>query len=169
MLSDRLPKDKSAQIIVYERGDSVLATERAVKSLEKMGYKNVKHYRGGILQWQNMHYPVNKWHTSIASWLILIRGDRFLLTVWFVHQFANMTKHDNGFPTLSENEYLPSHLYFQQSEIFLGHLSGCRIAFHGSVFCCICVGLIIFLSFFKSYSGGPITGRVAGISIDLPE
>ena len=60
MLSDRLPKDKSAQIIVYERGDSVLATERAVKSLEKMGYKNIRHFRGGILQWQNMHYPVNK-------------------------------------------------------------------------------------------------------------
>jgi rhodanese-related sulfurtransferase len=60
MLSNRLPKDKSAQIIVYERGDSILSTERAVKSLDKMGYKNIKHYSGGILQWLNMKYPLNK-------------------------------------------------------------------------------------------------------------
>lgn len=60
MLSKRLPKDKSAQIIVYERGDSILATERAVTQLEQLGYKNIKHYRGGILQWLNLKYPLNK-------------------------------------------------------------------------------------------------------------
>lgn len=60
MLSDRLPKDKSASIILYERGDSIMGTERAFKSLVKMGYKNIRHFKGGILQWQNLHYPVNK-------------------------------------------------------------------------------------------------------------
>ncbi len=59
-LANRFPKDKSAPIIIYARGDSFQATNRAFDAISKLGYTNVKVFLGGMLEWLDRHYPVKK-------------------------------------------------------------------------------------------------------------
>ncbi len=60
MLANRLPKDKSAPIIIHARGDSFLATNKAFNAISKLGYTNIKVFPGGMLEWQDRHYTVKK-------------------------------------------------------------------------------------------------------------
>lgn len=59
-LKDRLPKDKSALIILYARGDMYQRVYLANNLVSEMGYRNVKVFVGGILEWTDKHYPLKK-------------------------------------------------------------------------------------------------------------
>ncbi len=60
MLNKRLPKDKSTLIILYARGDEFSTVDQAFNALFKMGYKNLRRFPGGMLEWLDNHYPVKK-------------------------------------------------------------------------------------------------------------
>ncbi len=59
-LTRRLPKDKSTPIIVYAGGDRFSPADSAFNTLLKMGYTNLKLFRGGMSEWLDNHYPVHK-------------------------------------------------------------------------------------------------------------
>ncbi|TAJ14706.1 MAG: rhodanese-like domain-containing protein [Planctomycetota bacterium] len=48
----KLPKDKSAPIVAYCGGPTCNAWKRAADAAAKLGYTNVKHYKGGISGWK---------------------------------------------------------------------------------------------------------------------
>ena len=60
ILSNRLPKDKSAPIIIYARGDNYLPTNQAFDTISKMGYVNIKVFPGGMLEWHGRHFSEKK-------------------------------------------------------------------------------------------------------------
>lgn len=51
-LAAKLPKDKNALIVAYCGGPKCKAYQSAAKAAEKLGYKNVKHFSGGISGWE---------------------------------------------------------------------------------------------------------------------
>jgi len=53
--SSELP-DKNKEIIVYCASKTCLASPRAAKKLEEMGYTNVTEYEAGIAGWQDAGY-----------------------------------------------------------------------------------------------------------------
>jgi rhodanese-related sulfurtransferase len=57
-LRNRLPKEKSIPIIIYARGDNNSSLATAYNGIVSLGYTNVKMLRGGIIEWQDKHYPV---------------------------------------------------------------------------------------------------------------
>ena len=48
---------KSDEIIVYCSSFACPASANEVKKLKQMGFKNVRHYAGGIEDWKNAGYP----------------------------------------------------------------------------------------------------------------
>ncbi len=51
-LSEVLPKDKDALIVAYCGGPGCDAWCAAADKLDALGYKNVRHYKGGLKEWQ---------------------------------------------------------------------------------------------------------------------
>jgi len=56
----RLPKNKTAPIIIYAEGQGYADTGRAITAASKMGYTNINVFGGGMIEWVAMHYPVKK-------------------------------------------------------------------------------------------------------------
>lgn len=50
--AENLPADKQALIVAYCGGPGCEAWCQAADKLEAMGYKNVRHYKGGIKEWK---------------------------------------------------------------------------------------------------------------------
>lgn len=50
--SGKLPADKNALIVAYCGGPGCEAWCGAADKLEAMGYKNIRHYKGGIKEWK---------------------------------------------------------------------------------------------------------------------
>jgi len=48
---------KDGEIVVYCGGFSCPASGNEVRKLRDMGFKNVKHYAGGIKEWKEAGYP----------------------------------------------------------------------------------------------------------------
>lgn len=55
-----LPKDKSALIVAYCGGPRCTAWEDAAAAAKKLGYTNVKHYKGGIKGWKEAGQKLDK-------------------------------------------------------------------------------------------------------------
>jgi rhodanese-related sulfurtransferase len=51
---------KNDEIVVYCSSFSCSASVDEVKKLRKMGFRNVKHYAGGIKDWKKAGYPTEK-------------------------------------------------------------------------------------------------------------
>lgn len=51
---------KNDEIVVYCTSVSCPASADEVKKLRKMGFKNVKHYAGGIKDWKKAGHPTEK-------------------------------------------------------------------------------------------------------------
>ena len=56
----QLPNDKSALIVAYCGGPGCQAWCKAAEKLDAMGYKNIRHYRGGIKEWLSAGLDVGK-------------------------------------------------------------------------------------------------------------
>ncbi len=52
-LAAKLPKDKNALIVAYCGGPQCNAWKRGADALAKLGYTNVKHFKGGISGWKD--------------------------------------------------------------------------------------------------------------------
>lgn len=52
--------NKNDEIIVYCSSFSCTASSTEVEKLRKMGFKNIKHYAGGIKDWKKADYPTEK-------------------------------------------------------------------------------------------------------------
>ena len=59
-LAAKLPKDKDALIVAYCGGPKCMAYKQAAKKAEALGYKNVKHFSGGISGWKQAGEKVQK-------------------------------------------------------------------------------------------------------------
>jgi rhodanese-related sulfurtransferase len=59
-LGDALPKDKSAPLVAYCGGPMCTAWEFAAKEAMKLGYTNIRHYKGGIKGWKDAGQPMEK-------------------------------------------------------------------------------------------------------------
>jgi len=46
------------EIVVYCSDDSCFSSRLAVETLERAGYRNVWHYRGGLRKWMDAGYPL---------------------------------------------------------------------------------------------------------------
>jgi len=55
---DKLPKDKNAKIVLYCRSGRM--SEIAAKELVKLGYSNVSHLAGGMIDWEKNGYEIIK-------------------------------------------------------------------------------------------------------------
>lgn len=55
-----LPKDKATPIVAYCGGPMCTAWKEAAKAAEKLGYTNIKHYKGGIKGWTKAGEKVEK-------------------------------------------------------------------------------------------------------------
>lgn len=53
---DKLPKDKSAKIIVYCMSDRM--SNIAARELVKLGYTDVLNLEGGMISWKDSGYPI---------------------------------------------------------------------------------------------------------------
>lgn len=51
---------KNDEIIVYCSSFSCTASGDEVRKLRKMGFKNVRHYAGGIKDWKEADYPTER-------------------------------------------------------------------------------------------------------------
>lgn len=56
-LTKALPADKNTAIVAYCGGTMCTAWEAAAKDLKKLGYTNVKHFKGGISGWKAAGLP----------------------------------------------------------------------------------------------------------------
>ncbi len=52
-LSKVLPSDKNALIVAYCGGPRCTAWEAAAADAQKLGYTNIKHFKGGLKVWQD--------------------------------------------------------------------------------------------------------------------
>jgi rhodanese-related sulfurtransferase len=52
-LTKVLPSDKSALIVAYCGGPKCTAWEAAAADAKKLGYTNIKHFKGGLKVWQD--------------------------------------------------------------------------------------------------------------------
>src|SRR5690606_30622588 len=59
-LASLLPKDKNALIVAYCGGPMCTAWQFAAEEAVKLGYKNFKHYKGGIKGWKEAGLPIEK-------------------------------------------------------------------------------------------------------------
>ncbi len=59
-LAQVLPADKAAPIVAYCGGPKCTAWESAAAEAEKLGYTNVKHYKGGIKVWKDSGEKLEK-------------------------------------------------------------------------------------------------------------
>lgn len=59
-LASVLPKDKNALIVAYCGSPSCGAYAKAAEAAVKLGYKNVRHYSGGISGWKEAGEPTEK-------------------------------------------------------------------------------------------------------------
>ena len=59
-LATKLPADKSALVVAYCGSPQCGAYKRAAEAASKLGYKNVKHYSGGISGWKSAGEAVAK-------------------------------------------------------------------------------------------------------------
>ena len=59
-LAAALPADKDALIVAYCGSPSCGAYARAAEAAVKLGYKNVRHYAGGISGWKEAGEPTEK-------------------------------------------------------------------------------------------------------------
>ncbi len=59
-LATALPADKSALIVAYCGGPRCTAWEDAAAAAKKLGYTNVKHFKGGITGWKSAGQKVEK-------------------------------------------------------------------------------------------------------------
>lgn len=57
-LASVLPKDKNALIVAYCGGPLCTAWEFPAQEAKKLGYTNIKHFKGGIKGWKDAGYPV---------------------------------------------------------------------------------------------------------------
>ena len=53
---DKLPKDKSAKIVLYCRSDRM--SEIAARELTQLGYSRVSHLAGGMVDWKKSGYGI---------------------------------------------------------------------------------------------------------------
>lgn len=51
-LAKVLPKDKNALIVAYCGGPMCVAWKKAAEEATKLGYTNIKHYKGGLKGWK---------------------------------------------------------------------------------------------------------------------
>jgi rhodanese-related sulfurtransferase len=58
--AEMLPKEKDALIVAYCGGPGCQAWCKAADKLEEMGYKNIRHYKGGIKEWKTAGRAVAK-------------------------------------------------------------------------------------------------------------
>ncbi len=56
--SNQLPKDKNTPIIFYCMGVKCPFSGKACKIAEKMGYREIYWFKGGIPAWNRFHYPM---------------------------------------------------------------------------------------------------------------
>lgn len=56
-LASVLPKDKNTLIVAYCGGPMCTAWEAAAKEAKKLGYTNIKHFKGGIKGWKEAKKP----------------------------------------------------------------------------------------------------------------
>jgi rhodanese-related sulfurtransferase len=56
---------KDASIIVYCGSPECPASGKAAEELQKLGFKNVKAFEGGLKEWKALGYPVT--HTDVAN------------------------------------------------------------------------------------------------------
>lgn len=59
-LAAALPADKNALIVAYCGSPSCGAYARAAEAAVKLGYKNVRHYVGGLSGWKSSGEPMDK-------------------------------------------------------------------------------------------------------------
>lgn len=59
-LAQALPQDKNAPIVAYCGGPKCTAWEEAASEAQKLGYTNVKHFKGGIKTWKDSGQQVEK-------------------------------------------------------------------------------------------------------------
>ena len=59
-LANVLPKDKNAALVAYCGGPMCTAWEFAATEAKKLGYTNIKHFKGGIKGWKEAGMPVEK-------------------------------------------------------------------------------------------------------------
>ena len=55
---DGLPKDRNAPLVAYCGGPRCTAWRGPADALTKLGYHNVKHYRGGLFEWEESKMPM---------------------------------------------------------------------------------------------------------------
>lgn len=63
-LAAMMPKDKNALIVAYCGGPACNAWKRGAEALAKLGYTNVKHFKGGISGWKEAGGPIEAPKTS---------------------------------------------------------------------------------------------------------
>jgi len=51
-LAKKLPEDKNALIVAYCGSEKCSAYKAAAEAAQKLGYTNVKHYKGGLAGWE---------------------------------------------------------------------------------------------------------------------
>jgi rhodanese-related sulfurtransferase len=59
-LASLLPADKNVMIVAYCGGPLCTAWEDAAQDVLARGYKNVKHFKGGIKNWKEAKMPTEK-------------------------------------------------------------------------------------------------------------
>lgn len=59
-LAKVLPADKNALIVAYCGGPMCTAWEDAAKDAKKLGYTNIKHFKGGIKTWKSTGQKTEK-------------------------------------------------------------------------------------------------------------
>jgi rhodanese-related sulfurtransferase len=59
-LAKLLPADKNTLVVAYCGGPLCTAWEDAAKEIKALGYKNVKHFKGGIKVWKSSGQQVEK-------------------------------------------------------------------------------------------------------------
>lgn len=59
-LKQKLPKDKTATIIAYCGGPGCNAWKDAATKVKKLGYTNIKHFRGGLVGWMKAGKKLEK-------------------------------------------------------------------------------------------------------------
>ena len=63
-LASKLPKDKDALVVAYCGSPTCNAWKRGAEAVSKLGYTNVKHFKGGISGWKEAGGPIEAPKTS---------------------------------------------------------------------------------------------------------